>query len=122
MQVCEQSERKYGIAATPFIGKIKDYDPKNKHNYQTNQTIAVAPYSALFNINPFFDNPQTIILDDAHAAENYIASNWSLEINRNKHKSIYPGLFDIIKNSLSLAQQKRFISDEIAILRTLFKR
>lgn len=112
LQVCEQSERKYGIAATPFIGRIKGYDPKDKHNYQTGQTIAVAPYSALFNTNPFFDTPQIIILDDAHAAENYIASNWSLRIGRSKHKLTYFGLLDIIKDSLPFSQQQRLFSDE----------
>jgi hypothetical protein len=48
----------------------------------TAQTIAVTTYSALFNSNPFFNKPQVIILDDAHAAENYIASAWSLSIDR----------------------------------------
>jgi len=112
LQACEQSERKYGIAATSFVGRKKDYDPKDKHNYQTGQTIAVAPYSALFNINPFFDTPQLIILDDAHAAENYIASNWSLEISRSKHKVAYFGLLHIIKGALPDSQRQRFLSDE----------
>jgi len=112
LQVCEQSERKYGIAATPFIGKIKDFDPNDKRRYQAAQTIAVAPYSALFNTNPFFDAPQLIILDDAHAAENYIASTWSLNIIRWKHKQLYLGLLDIIKDSIPFSQLQRFLSDE----------
>jgi len=111
LQVCEQSIRKYGIEATPFIGKIRDYDPNDKRKYQTGQTIAVAPYSALFNTNPFFDKSQLIILDDAHAAENYIASNWSLLISRSINKHAYFGLLDIIKEYLPLSQQNRFFSD-----------
>jgi hypothetical protein len=38
----------------------------------------VTTYSSLFNTNPFFSNPGVIIVDDAHAAENYIASLWTL--------------------------------------------
>lgn len=110
LQVCEQSERKYGITATPFVGSKKNFNPVDKQKYQTGQTIAVAPYSALFNTNPFFDTPQLIILDDAHAAENYIASNWSMVINRYEYEQVYLGLLDIIKYFLPLAQQQRFAS------------
>ncbi len=112
LQVCEQSKHKYGIEATPFIGRIKDYSADDKYKYQTAQTIAVAPYSALFNTNPFFDKPQLIILDDAHAAENYIASNWSLKINRRQHTETYTGLLHLIKDALPLPKQQHFLSDE----------
>lgn len=111
LQVCEQSERKYGIAATPFVGKIKNFDPNDKIKYQTGQTIAVAPYSALFNTNPFFDTPELIILDDAHASENYIASNWSMVIHRSEHANVYLGLLSIVKESLPLTQQQRFFAE-----------
>lgn len=40
----------------------------------------MSTYSGLFNTHPFFDDPNFIIVDDAHAAENYIANMWSLEI------------------------------------------
>lgn len=112
LQVCEQSERKYGIIATPFTGKIRDYSPKDKSMYQTSKTIAVAPYSALFNTNPFFDSPNLIILDDAHAAENYIASNWSLRISRIEYEQVYIGILSIIKHLLPISQQQRFLSEE----------
>jgi hypothetical protein len=112
LQVCEQSERKYGITATPFVGKIKNFDPSSKTSYQTGKTIAVAPYSALFNTNPFFESPQVIILDDAHAAENYIAKTWSLNISRHDHKLIYFGILDIIKIFLPDLERQRFYSSD----------
>jgi superfamily II DNA or RNA helicase len=113
LQVCEQSQLKYGIEATPFVGKIKNYDNNDKLKYQTAETIAVAPYSALFNVNPFFDTPQFIILDDAHASENYIASNWSLEINRKDYNATYFGLLNIIGFSLPESQKQHFLSEGI---------
>lgn len=112
LQVCEQSARKYGINATPFTGKIRNFDPSDKSSYQTNKTIAVAPYSALFNTNPFFKSPQLIILDDAHASENYIASAWSLNVNRYSNKSIYFGLLDIFKDYLPSLQRQIFYSND----------
>lgn len=110
-QVCEQSERKYGITAIPFTGTNKNYQPKDKLAYQTAESIAVTTYSSLFNTNPFFKNPNIIILDDAHSAENYIASTWSLEIRREEQNNIYSGLLSILLKSLPSVSQQNFISN-----------
>jgi hypothetical protein len=100
-QVVEQSEKKYGIKATAFVGRIKDFNPSDKAKFLSAQTVAVAPYSALFNTNPFFSSPNLIILDDAHAAENYIGSAWSVDINRTVFKSIYDGLLELLRSFLA---------------------
>ncbi|MCC6424177.1 MAG: DEAD/DEAH box helicase [Phycisphaerales bacterium] len=110
-QTVEQSEKKYGIKATAFTGPSRDYDPSDKSRFQAAQTVAVAPYSALFNTNPFFSSPQLIILDDAHAAENYIASAWSLDIQRSAHKTLYGALLELLKPHLIPHIAARFIDD-----------
>ena len=107
-QVAEQAETKYGIKTTPFVGAIKEFDPNDKIRYQTGQTIAVAAYSALFNVNPFFSNAQTIVLDDAHSAENYITSAWSLFIDRSKYSAIYLGMLDVLGSCLPPTIADRF--------------
>lgn len=112
LQVCEQAERKYGLKATAFLGKIKEYDPDDRVKYLTNKTVAVATYSALFNTNPFFDSPELIVLDDAHASENYIASAWSLDVVRKDFQAIYHGLLNILKPFLPLEQFRRFQAAE----------
>ncbi len=112
LQVCEQSDRKYGLKTTPFLGRIKDFNPDDKVRYQTAKTIAVATYSALFNTNPFFDNAQLIVLDDAHASENYIASNWSLDVSRTEYAQVYFGLLGILAESIPPSQLQRFQSDD----------
>lgn len=112
LQVCEQAERKYGIKATPFIGKVREFEPAKKDAYLSSSTIAVATYSALFNTNPFFDNSNLIILDDAHASENYVASNWSMEITRKDHEKIYLAILDIFEDDLPSSQVDRFRSGE----------
>lgn len=109
-QVCHQSTQKYGISATPFVGKARDYNPTAKADFINADTIAVATYSALFNTNPFFSSPQLIILDDAHAAESYIASNWSVEISRATEPYIYGQLLNIIIREMPTYEMKRFES------------
>jgi len=81
-QVVAQASGQYGLTVHGFTGPKASFDPTARAEYQTGARLAVTTYSALFNTNPFFDSPDVIIVDDAHAAENYISSMWSLRIDR----------------------------------------
>lgn len=81
-QVAEESSTKYGLSIQPFSGPIKEYAPAAKTAYEDGERVAVTTYSSLFNTNPFFEDPDIVIVDDAHAAENYIASMWTLSMSR----------------------------------------
>lgn len=98
-QVVEQAQEKYGLTVLGFTGRIKDYNQADKAKYHNADHIAVTTYSSLFNTNPFFDNSDILIVDDAHAAENYVASLWSVGIDRNNadHKAIHTALSVVIK-------------------------
>lgn len=95
-QVAEQAARKYGIRVNAFTGKQKEFDPNARAEYLNSESVAITTYSALFNTNTFFSKPDVIIIDDAHAAENYIAEFWSLNINRKGQ----PGVFDAVVSAL----------------------
>jgi len=112
-QVVEQARSKYGMDVTPFVGAKRDFARKDTTAYTQADTLAVATYSALFNSDPFFTDPQTIILDDAHAAEGYISSNWSLRIERNEptHAPLYAALVSELATELSPADQRRMAGD-----------
>lgn len=79
----------YGIDTSVFVGSKKYYDTKELNRYRSSQTIAISTYSGLFNTSPGLNDPQTIILDDAHGGETYIASMWSLGINRQSNSELY---------------------------------
>ncbi len=79
-QALAHAEERYGIDLANLIGSKTGYGENEKTAYITGQKVAVSTYSALFNSNPYFTNPDVIILDDAHASENYVARMWSLEI------------------------------------------
>lgn len=81
-QVAEEAATKYGLSIQPFSGPIKEYAPAAKAAYLDGERVAVTTYSSLFNTNPFFEDPDIVIVDDAHAAENYIASMWTLSMSR----------------------------------------
>jgi Rad3-related DNA helicase len=95
-QVVEQSRGQYGVEATPFVGSRKDFSQSAKGDYRTSESIAVATYSALFNTNPFFDEPHVIILDDIHAAEDHISDMWTVRITHQQHEAIFENLAEII--------------------------
>ena len=79
-QTVTQAQKNYGIDAVAFTGSKHSYPAGDVSSYMTGARVAVTTYSSLFNTHPFFSNPDTIILDDAHAAENYVVKMWSLEV------------------------------------------
>jgi hypothetical protein len=101
-QVVEQAEEKYGLSVNGFTGQKKDYAPAARAEYQSASRIAITTYNSLFNTNPFFQSADVIIVDDAHASENYISSMWSLSIERRnaKHAALHSALSDILLKPL----------------------
>ena len=79
-QTVAQASKIYGVPVVGFTGPKKERDPSAWSAFMTGDKIAVTTYSSLFNTAPAFADPDAIILDDAHAAENYVASMWSLEV------------------------------------------
>ena len=112
-QVVEQAETEYGIDAVAFTGSKRNYSPADRSDYTTRAKLAVTTYSSLFNTHPFFDDPETILLDDAHAAENYVAKMWSLEIPvSDKHYvSLHAALSGIFKNHISGLSYRRLTGE-----------
>lgn len=98
-QVHEQS-KDYGIDTRVFIGSKRNYYNIDLSKYQSSETIAISTYSGLFNVSPGIDDPQTIILDDAHGAESYIGDMWSLNINRYIHPDLYNSILGIFEKDL----------------------
>lgn len=96
-QVNEQA-RRYGIKTALLVGSQNEYDAGLFYEYQQSKAIAVTTYSGVFNSNPRINDPQVIICDDAHAADNYIAALWTLSISRTTHKSLYMSIYRTLES------------------------
>ena len=96
-QVCEQA-RRYGITTALLVGPQNEYDSSLFYQYQQGKAIAITTYSGVFNANPRIDDPEVIICDDAHAADNYIADLWTLTIDRAKHKELYTAIHRVLQS------------------------
>lgn len=98
-QTVDQCREKYGMDVLGFTGSKKNYDPSAIAEYRQGRKIAVTTYQSLFNTKPFFNDAETIIIDDAHAAENYISKMWSLGLNSADEdaKAAFQALSNILK-------------------------
>ena len=82
-QQAAKQARSYGVPAVDLTGKHKQWDPSDELKFTQGRAVAFATYKALFNSNPHL-RPQSVVLDDAHAAEGAVASTWSMSIYRNE--------------------------------------
>lgn len=96
-QVNEQA-RRYGIKTALLVGSQSGYNRALFYEYQQGNAIALTTYSGVFNTNPRINNPEVIICDDAHAADNYIADLWTLSIDRTKHKNLYMSIYRTLES------------------------
>lgn len=90
----------YGIPAHVLVGPQREYSTKNFHDYQAGSAIAITTYSGVFNTSPKINDPHLLILDDAHASENYISSTWSVEVSRDDYENLYLAILSLFASSL----------------------
>lgn len=91
LQVVAAGQRQ-GIELYALIDSNRDWDAREVTAYTRSEAIAVTTYSHIFNVNSHLADAKTLIFDDAHAAEGYVADAWALEIPRSS--AIYNDLFD----------------------------
>ena len=108
-QVVEQATEKYGLTVLGFTGRTREYNPTAKAKYHSADHIAVTTYSSVFNTNPFFNDADVIIFDDAHAAEQYVAALWSLKIDRTDtaHAAAHAALRNLFKPCIAPSNFRR---------------
>ncbi|MBK1635142.1 DEAD/DEAH box helicase [Rhodovulum adriaticum] len=98
-QTAEQCANKFGLDVVKFVGQKSKYSPIDAAQYRQGKKIAITTYNSLFNTNPFFNDADTIIVDDAHTADNYISSMWSLEVDSREksHRPLIRAIASILK-------------------------
>lgn len=76
--------------------------------YSIGSAIAITTYSAIFNLNSHLGDAQTLVFDDAHAAEGYVAEAWAVSINR--ADGAYERLLDIFSDTVEPAFIARMVA------------
>ncbi len=85
--------RLYGIPAVDLTGSHTRWDPAEEVRFRQGDAVACVTYSSVFNANPYI-TAQTLVLDDAHAAEGFVAANWSIRIRRGDRA--FPAVLDVL--------------------------
>jgi hypothetical protein len=100
--------RAYGIEARVLLPR--GYEGLN--DFHLGNAVGVSTYSAIFNTNPRIEEPKTIVLDDAHAAEDYIASLWSVSISRRAMGDLYRRCLRLLESKMEEAFVESMLDDD----------
>ena len=90
----------YGMDAVALVRRQADYEAADFMAFQRAQKVAITTYNGIFNNNPRIE-AQTLVLDDAHAAEGPVASLWSIEARRGT--ALYDALLGAVIGGLTRA-------------------
>ncbi len=93
-----QKANAQGLPVVLLIGSHWDWDPADLNRYTRGDAVAVTTYSAIFNLNSYLDDAETLVFDDAHAAEGFVAEAWALSVGRDTDQ--YDLLFDALSGSI----------------------
>ncbi|WP_326961811.1 MULTISPECIES: DEAD/DEAH box helicase [unclassified Arthrobacter] len=100
-QLAEQvhaSAQAQGLETVLLIGRSVQWDDSDLNAYTRGRATAVTTYSQIFSAYSKLSDAQSIVFDDAHAAEGYVAESWALEIP--KRLSVYQQVFDTLAEDL----------------------
>lgn len=90
----------YGIPNVLLIGDNKLWDAADYARYNSGRALAVSVYSHVFNTNSALGNTQLLLLDDAHAAEGYVAGPWRIQIDREVEETVYQDVLALLVDAL----------------------
>ncbi|WP_301175638.1 DEAD/DEAH box helicase [Actinomadura geliboluensis] len=99
-----------GIPATILIGSSRDWNQAELVRYTRGDAVAVTTYSTIFNSNPRLDDAQTLVFDDAHAAEGFVAEAWALSVK--SELTQYEQLFDALEGSIEPSFVTRMVAPD----------
>ena len=88
----------YSIDARVLVGQQNLYNTDDFNAFEDSSALVVTTYSAVFNTNPKINSSNLLILDDAHASEDFISSLWNVDINRNEQSELYHSLLNFFED------------------------
>lgn len=110
-QVRNQGADAYGFTISAFVEKRENYDEDAYREWLRGETLAVTNYSTIFSAGGAFEDAHVLVLDDAHAAEQYVAGMWTLTVDRQEHAHLFRVLAAIVKPSVPGPDADRLTND-----------
>lgn len=88
---------KEGIAAALLLNSHKTWSPADEAAVEGAQAIGITTYSAIFNSSPKLPEPRLIILDDAHAGEQFVGHEYGITVSRYQDEDTYLKVLEPLK-------------------------
>jgi hypothetical protein len=92
--------RRESIPVVTLVGPASQWPLAQVTRYDAAEAIAVTTYSAVFNASPKLSSPDTLLFDDAHAGEQYVAEAWSVDISRMHASDLYQAVLKALRPAL----------------------
>ncbi|WP_148086319.1 DEAD/DEAH box helicase [Micromonospora sp. HM5-17] len=92
--------RREGIPAVTLVGSHASWPLAEVTRYDGAEAIAITNYSSVFNASPKLGRPGSLFFDDAHAAEQFVAEAWSVDISRFDDPEVYAAVVDAMRPAL----------------------
>ena len=99
-----------GIPTVLLIGSHWSWDQAELARYTRGDAIAISTYSAIFNLNSHLSDAQTLVFDDAHAAEGFVAEAWALSVGG--EEDAYEKLFDAFGDAIEPSLRSRMLAPD----------
>ncbi|WP_164657649.1 DEAD/DEAH box helicase [Streptomyces sp. RLB3-17] len=81
--------RREGVPSHLLIGSHKGWDTAEQSDVEGAEAIGITTYSTIFNSSPKLPEPRLIVLDDAHAGEQFVGAEYGVAIHRYKDPETY---------------------------------
>jgi hypothetical protein len=98
------------IPAVSLVDSWKSWASGDVVRYESGEAIALTTYSHVFNVSPKLGNFGTVLFDDAHAAEQFVAESWTVDVGRKSQQASYSALLDVVKGGLDGTYHQRLLS------------
>jgi Helicase C-terminal domain/Type III restriction enzyme, res subunit len=110
-QAADHARRDYGVDVSLLVGSKDEFDEVAKSSYLGYDRIAITTYSGLFNVKPFFEDPDVVMCDDAHAADQYVADSWSVELNSRDHRAALAAVAGLLTERIGADRAARLMGE-----------
>ncbi len=105
-QVAKTAKRE-GVPMALLMGKHDTWDPVDETAVEAGEVVGITTYSSIFNSRPYLPTPRLLILDDAHAGEQFVGHKHGVDIRRSKDPDAYRSVLESLKPFLSGLQFQR---------------
>lgn len=95
-----------------LVGSNRDWPPAERMRGLAGEAVIITTYSSIFNSHPHIE-ANWLVLDDAHAAEGYVAGPWSMTLRRFAERNAYRAVVGALVGRLPTERTERLLDDDL---------